>query len=136
MNSCELGELPACPPAIREYEEIYRVVEDMPRFPGCEEEENKAEIKKCAESRLVNFINGNLEYPECARINGTEGTVVIQFTVEEDGSVRDCEVVRSLGDGCDHEALRIVNSFPTWIPGKQRGNPVVVRFTLPIEFKL
>ena len=65
INPCELGELPTCPPASKEYEEIYIVVEDMPRFPGCEEEENKNkdEIKECAESRLVNFINDNLEYP-------------------------------------------------------------------------
>ena len=78
----------------------------------------------------------NIKYPEVARTSGITGTVYVQFVVEKDGSISDVKVVRGIGGGCDEEAVRVVKSMPRWKPGKQRGQPVRVYFTLPIEFKL
>ncbi len=130
---------PPPPPRKKEPEEIFRIVEDMPRFPGCEGESSKAAKVKCSESKLLTFINKNIQYPPIAQESGVEGVVVIQFTVEKDGSVRDIKVARDIGAGCGDEAKRVVNKMASrfkWTPGKQRGRPVRVRFTLPVRFKL
>lgn len=82
------------------------------------------------------YISSNLHYPENARANGIDGRVLVQFVVNEDGSVTDAQVVRGIGGGCDEEALRMVNSMPKWKPGKQNGMAVKVLFTLPIKFVL
>jgi protein TonB len=81
-----------------------------------------------------------VKYPAIARENGIQGRVVVQFVVEKDGKITDANVVRDIGAGCGEEALRVVNSMNSmnqrWTPGKQRGKPVRVQFTLPVSFKL
>ncbi|MEM6965408.1 MAG: energy transducer TonB [Bacteroidota bacterium] len=124
-----------------EEEKIFKVVEDMPRFPGCEEKGlGKDELKKCAEGKMLEFIYGNIKYPAVARENGIEGRAIIQFVVQKDGSVQDVKVLREPGGGTGAEAERVIkmmNNMPTkWTPGKQRGKPVKVQFTLPVSFKL
>ena len=104
-------------------EKIFTFVEEYPEFPG-------------GDKALREFILNNLNYPEIARKSGITGTVYVQFVVEKDGSISDVKVVRGIGGGCDEEAVRVVKSMPKWKPGKQRGQPVRVYFTLPIEFKL
>jgi protein TonB len=104
-------------------EKIFTFVEEYPEFPG-------------GDKALREFILNNLNYPEIARKTGITGTVYVQFVVEKDGSISDVKVVRGIGGGCDEEAVRVVKSMPKWKPGKQRGMPVRVYFTLPIELKL
>ena len=104
-------------------EEIFTFVEEYPEFPG-------------GDKALREYILNNIKYPEVARTSGITGTVYVQFVVEKDGSISDVKVVRGIGGGCDEEAVRVVKSMPRWKPGKQRGQPVRVYFTLPIEFKL
>lgn len=117
--------------------EIFKIVEEMPRFIGCEEENlSKDEKAKCAEMRLLSFLGSNLRYPSIARENGIEGTVVVQFIIETDGRIADAKVVRDIGAGCGEEALRVVKAMPDWIPGKQRGREVRVQFNLPVRFQL
>ncbi len=133
-------EKPA-PPVIVEPEldipEIFSVVEEMPRFPGCESEDmTKQEKKKCAEKALLQFIGKNVRYPEMARDNRVEGTVVMSFVVNEDGSISDIKIARDIGAGCGRETTRVVKKMPKWIPGKQIGRPVKVHFNLPIKFTL
>lgn len=113
-------EMPAPPPKYEEdpEEEIFIVVEQMPELVG-----GLAAIQK--------MIN----YPEIARRAGIEGRVVVQFIIDEEGNVLDPKVVRSIGGGCDEEAIRAVK-MAKFIPGKQRGRPVKVSFNLPITFKL
>ncbi len=82
------------------------------------------------------YISKHLRYPDAARSAGIEGQVMIEFVVNEDGSVSNARVVRGIGGGCDEEALRMVNSMPKWKPGKQNGMPVKVIFALPIKFVL
>ncbi len=114
---------------------IYQVVEEMPRFPGCEHEP-KDERPECAQKEMLKFVYENLRYPDEAKKSKTEGTVVIQFVINIDGSISNTKIVKEIGDGCAKEVLRVVNEMPIWIPGKQRGAPVKVRYTLPVKFSL
>lgn len=113
----------------------------MPHFPGCESMTDKDARKKCSDEKIISFINKNIKYPAIARENGIEGTAVIRFVVEKDGSIvfdDDTKkvILRDPGGGCGDEALKVVRKMPKWIPGKQRNNSVRVQFTLPIKFQL
>jgi protein TonB len=103
--------------------EIFTVVEDMPAFPG-------------GDAALLKFIGSNLKYPVIAQENGIQGRVIVSFVIERDGSVADAVVVRGIDPSLDKEALRVVKSMPKWTPGKQRGKPVRVKYTLPVTFRL
>ena len=103
--------------------EIFGIVETMPMFRG-------------GEQKLFEFIGNNVVYPQEAKDAGVEGKVFVEFYIERDGTVCDAKVLRGIGYGCDEEALRVVGLMPKWYPGKQRGNAVRVRYTLPINFKL
>lgn len=131
---------PPPPPAEDNDVEIFKVVEEMPRFPGCENEATTEAKKACADKKMLEFIYKNIKYPAIARENGVEGTAVITFVVEKDGTVKDARIVRDIGAQCGQEALRVVNmmneSNIKWIPGKQRGRSVRVQFNLPVRFKL
>lgn len=132
---------PPPPPPEPEVEEIFQVVEQMPRFPGCENMSGTNEEKKaCAEKKMLEFIYGNIRYPAIARENGIEGQVVISFVVDSDGVIQTPEIRRDIGGGCGQEALRVVklmNNMPqNWTPGRQRGRAVSVQFNLPIRFTL
>jgi protein TonB len=132
---------PPPPPPKEEPEEIFKVVEQMPRFPGCEDQGGTNEQKyECATTKMLEYVYKNVKYPAIARENGIQGRVVVQFVVEKDGRITDAQVVRDIGAGCGEEALRVVNSMnqmsQKWTPGKQRGKPVRVQFTLPVSFKL
>lgn len=131
---------PPPPPPKTEAPEIFRVVEEMPRFPGCEDQPDMNSKRSCAEQKLIEFIYSNVAYPKVARENNVEGTVVIQFVVDVDGCVKNAVIVRDIGGGCGQEALRVVSKMDEmpekWIPGKQRGKAVPVLLNLPIRFKL
>lgn len=130
---------PPPPPQIR-CMEIFRIVEEMPRFPGCEELPTAGEKKQCSDRKMLDFLYQNLTYPALARESCVEGTTVIQFAIEKNGSVTDAKVVRDIGAQCGEEALRVVNLMNEqglkWVPGKQRGQVVRVLFNLPIRFRL
>lgn len=132
---------PPPPPPEPEVEEIFKVVEQMPRFPGCEDQGGDDKAKKaCADKAMLQFIYKNIKYPAIARENGVAGTVVIQFVVEKDGSISGAKIVRDIGAQCGGEALRVVNLMNSqgkkWTPGKQRGKNVKVQFNLPVKFRL
>lgn len=120
---------------------IYAVVEEMPRFPGCEHLDTTITIKnQCAQQSLLGFIYQNIRYPLEAQQNDIEGTVVVTFVVEKDGKVSSAKVARDIGGGCGEEVLRIINGMNevnlVWTPGKQKGEPVRTKFNLPVKFKL
>ena len=112
----------------------------MPRFPGCDDLPTKEERKTCAETKLLQYVQKNLKYPAIARENGIEGKVYVQFVVSETGAIKDVNVVRDIGAGCGDAARKVVesmNNMPQkWTPGKQRGRPVKVLFTMPVHFRL
>lgn len=103
--------------------EVFTIVENMPTFPGGEKE-------------MLKYISKNTKYPQLAKENNIQGTVYVQFIVEQDGSITNSKILRGIGGGCDKEALRVVNSMPNWIPATQRGKNVRVEFRLPIKFVL
>ena len=131
---------PQPPPPPPKEEEIFKEVEEMPRFPGCENLPTTDEKKKCADQKMLEFIYKNIKYPAIARENGIEGMVVVTFVVETDGSVTDARIVRDIGGQCGQEALRVTQLMNDqgikWVPGKQRGRNVRVQFNLPVRFKL
>ena len=104
-------------------EEAFDVVEQMPEYPGGLPE-------------LMKYISMNVHYPEAAMKTGTQGRVVVQFIIEEDGTVSDARVVQRVSDELDAEALRVVNAMLKWTPGRQKGQPVRVKYTLPVSFRL
>jgi len=82
------------------------------------------------------FIADSIKYPEKAKTNNIQGRVVVQFVVNEDGSLSDIKVVRGIDPECDNEAIRLIEAMPNWKPGKQNGKPVKVKYTLPITFTI
>jgi protein TonB len=113
------------------------VAEEMPRFPGCEINDLPLKEKqKCAEIKLLKYLQQNIEYPQIALSKGIQGIVYLQFVVEKNGKISNVKIMRDLGSECGQEARRVVQSMPSWIPGKQGGNPMRVQFNLPVKFKL
>ncbi len=104
-------------------EEVFDMVEQAPQFPG-------------GQAELMSWLGKNIRYPVIAQENGIQGRVICQFVVGSDGSVRDIKVVRSLDPSCDKEAVRVIQSMPKWIPSRQNGKAVSVRYTLPVMFRL
>ena len=103
--------------------EVFTIVEEMPEYPG-------------GLNKLTDYLSKNIKYPQMARESGIQGRVFVNFVVEPDGSVSNVNVMRSLGGGCDEEAVRVVKAMPKWKPGRQRGKAVRVSYILPIVFKL
>ncbi len=102
---------------------VFDVVEQMPSFPG-------------GPSALMKYLSENVKYPVVAQENGVQGRVVVSFVVEKDGHITDVKVVRSVDPSLDKEAARVVKSMPSWIPGKQNGSAVRVKYNVPVSFKL
>lgn len=102
--------------------ELYRA-DVPPSFPG-------------GEAALMKYLVNTIKYAPEAKRSKIEGTVWVEFIIGKDGSVYDVKIVRGIGGGCDEETLRAVLQMPQWLPGKQKGIPVNVRFTLPVTFKL
>ncbi len=111
------------PPPSSGEDKAFRVVEQMPQFPGGQQE-------------LMRFIKNNLKYPVQAQEEKKTGTVVVNFLVSSTGKIENVKVVKSANPALEAEAMRVVNKMPDWIPGKQNGDPVDVYYSIPIEFKL
>ncbi|MBL0126095.1 MAG: energy transducer TonB [Flavobacteriales bacterium] len=99
------------------------IVEEMPEFPG-------------GNDAMMKYLSAQIKYPEEAVENGIGGTVYVSYVVERDGRLSEVKVLRGIGGGCDEEALRVMKSMPNWIPGKQNGKVVRVRYNLPFRFHL
>jgi len=139
--SSSVKTLPPMMPSLpMEEDKIYMDVEEVPLFHGCDSYEIKEDKKKCSDKKVFEFIFSNLKYPLYAKDIGIEGTVVVQFVINTDGSVNDVSVLKDIGGGCGEEAVRIVNlmneSGIKWIPGRQSGRKVKVKYRLPVRFKL
>ncbi len=115
---------------------VFQVVEEMPRFAGCEDIQDAQVRKECAKKKMLMHIYTNIKYPPQARESHIQGTVIASFIIEKDGSVTNAKILRGIGGGCDEEVVRIVNNMPNFLPGKQRGQNVRVQFNLPVKFKL
>jgi len=106
-----------------EEEEIFMVVEDSPEFPG-------------GINALLDYLRKNIKYPAICRESNIQGRVIVSFIVNKDGAIVDPEVVKGVHPSLDKEALRVISSMPNWKPGAQRGKPVRVKYSVPVNFRL
>ena len=123
----EVTEIPYIPPVIEEEPDdnnlVYDKVEQLPQFPG-------------GQSSIISFLSHNVKYPKVCQENGIQGTVIIQFIVNKNGNISDVSVKKGVNPYLDTEAIRVIKSIPKWTPGRQKGKPVNVKYTLPINFRL
>ena len=115
-------------------EEVFMVVENMPKFKCMKFKGDKKEY--CGDLGFLKYIQKNVKYPPIAKEYNITGKVYVRFIVDKSGSVTNVEVVRGVDKNLDAEAVRVVKSLPKYKPGKQRGKPVRVMFTVPINFTL
>ena len=104
-------------------DKVYDIVEVMPQFPG-------------GQGELMKFLRNNIKYPAEAQKNKIEGRVIVTFVVNKKGRIIDPTVERSAHPLLDAEALRVVKRMPKWTPGRMNGEPVNVKYALPVTFKL
>lgn len=137
--------VPPTPPPLPIEPEVedkdYVIVEEMPRFPACENNDiTTIEKYKCAKQALMEYVYKTIRYPSSARDNGIEGMVVIQFVIDHNGAITKLEIKRDIGGGCGAEVERVMKTMVSdvglWIPGRQQGRKVNVMFTLPVRFRL
>ena len=107
-----------------EEEVPFAIVEHKPKFQGGDQND------------FTKWVFNNIVYPEIAKENGVQGRVILQFTVDKDGSVKNVKVLRGVDSSLDKEAVRVVSSSPKWEPGRQRDKPAKVTFVFPVIFQL
>lgn len=124
---------------------IYKIVDEAPRFPGCELLDTTIDVKnQCAQKALLLFFNQNIRYPLEAQDKNIEGTVVVSFVVEPNGLISNVNVLKDIGGGCGAEAIRVATGMNealqqaklAWVPGKKGGKVVRSQLSVPIKFKL
>ena len=102
---------------------VFYSVDPQPEFPG-------------GMAELMKYLQKNIRYPQICKEQRVQGRVIVQFVVNADSTITDVNVVKPVNPYLDQEAVRVVKAMPKWNPGKQRGEPVRVRFTLPVTFRL
>ena len=120
-----------------EYDDVdvpFAVIEDVPIFPGCEKV-SKSERRNCFQEKMNKHIRKNFRYPEIAQEMGIQGRVYVNFIIAKDGQITNIRM-RGPDKNLEKEAQRIIAKLPNMIPGKQRGRPVRVPFSIPITFRL
>ena len=125
---------------------VFDVVEQMPSFAGGEytvryrDEKGNVheETKMCppGQAGMFQYLSNSIQYPVVAEENGVQGRVIVTFVVERDGSITEVKVAKSVDPSLDREAVRVVKSMPKWTPGKQKGEAVRVKYTMPVTFRL
>lgn len=148
-QTIEIEEAPAPPPPpppppprpyrekrnVTDSDEVFKVVETMPQFPGCQEEDSRAQ-SACSRKKMMEYISNHPSYKAEAKRGVANGTSVVRFIVQKDGSIANAELLRALGDQTTQDnMLAIINDMPNWKPGKQRGQVVDVSYNVPIKIK-
>ena len=104
-------------------EKVFDVVDEMPSFPG-------------GQGAMMEFLSKNIKYPIVAEENGIQGRVLVKVVVKKDGTIDSPIVVKGVDPSLNKEAIRVVKTMPKWIPGKQKGEPVNVSFTVSVTFRI
>ena len=123
LNKIEVKEQVIAEPVVDDEPLSIALVEQKPSFPG-------------GEAAMYTWLGNNIVYPPAASEEGAQGRVVVEFVVGKDGSITNVRVVRPRHPARDREAVRVVSAMPTWVPGRNNGQPVKVTYTLPVTFKL
>ena len=103
-------------------QKVFDIVEQMPEYPG-------------GQAALFEYISKNVKYPADAEKKKVEGKVFVTFVVDTDGKITDVSLLRKVFPSLDAEAIRVISGMPNWIPGKQKGQVVRVKYTVPIIFR-
>lgn len=103
--------------------DVFDKVDEMPHFPN-------------GMAGLMQYLSTNVRYPKDAKESGTQGSVIVSFIVEKDGSISNAKVTKPTYSSLDEEALRVVSAMPKWVPGKQNGEAVRVKYAVPVSFRL
>lgn len=103
--------------------DVFDKVDEAPQFPG-------------GMAGMMQYLSSNIRYPEDAREAGTQGRVIVSFVVEKDGSISNAKVAKPTYSSLDEEALRVISAMPKWMPGKQNGQAVRVKYSVPVSFRL
>lgn len=104
-------------------QKVFDIVEQMPEYPG-------------GQAALFEYLSKNIKYPADAEKKKVEGKVFVTFVVDTDGKITDVSLMRKVFPSLDAEAVRVISAMPNWIPGKQKGQVVRVKYTVPIMFRL
>ncbi len=112
---------------------LYKKVEKMPVFSGCETD---LDPEECSKKRLIDLLYNQIKYPIEAKKQRIQGVVYAKYIVRTDGSLTGIRIERGIGGGCDEEVLQFINLLPKYVPGTQDGKAVPVQITLPVKFKL
>ncbi len=123
LNKIEVKEQVIAEPVVDDEPLSIALVEQKPSFPG-------------GEAAMYTWLGNTIVYPPAASEEGAQGRVVVEFVVGKDGSITNVRVVRPRHPALDREAVRVVSAMPTWVPGRNNGQPVKVTYTLPVTFKL
>lgn len=120
---------------------VYPVAEYMPMVSNCAAWDTTYQVQtQCSQEVLLKFIYANVQYPDSARMQGIEGTVVVNFVVNPDSTISDAKILRDIGGGCGDATLAVINALNPlglkWAPGKQHGIPVKVGMNIPVKFKI
>ena len=114
----------------------FAVVENKPIFPGCEKKATEDDKFMCFNQEIMKHIGKNFEFPELARQMGIQGKVYVNFVIEKNGKVSSVTIARGVDKLIDDEAIRVIKKLPTFTPAKQRGKPVRMKYTVPINARL
>jgi protein TonB len=104
-------------------QKVFDIVEQMPEYPG-------------GQAALIEYLSKNIKYPADAEKKKVEGKVFVTFVVDSDGKITDVSLLRKVFPSLDAEAMRVISAMPNWIPGRQKGQAVRVKYTVPIMFRL
>jgi periplasmic protein TonB len=102
---------------------VFEIVEQTPIFPG-------------GTAAMLAFIAKNLVYPSEAKANDIQGTVIVEFIVEKDGSLSNIKIIKDIGGGCGEAVSDVIATMPLWEPGMQRDEPVRVKMKAPVKFRM
>ena len=114
----------------------FAIVENKPAFPGCEGEKTEDAKAQCFQRKMAEHVAKNFVFPEMAKQLGIQGRIFVNFVIEKDGSISNVTVVRGVDKSLDDEAVRVIKKLPKMQPAKQRGKPVRMQFTMPINAKI
>ena len=131
-----IEKVPSPLPIKHNEDKVFIVAERMPQYGTCDKAKDEEERKLCTYENIFRFLSSNLKYPTLARENEIEGTVVVRFVIDKEGTMTDVKIIRDIGGGCGNSVLNALNKMDRWKAGLQRGQPVKVQYSIPVKFSL